>query len=105
MLLDCDATRWADFNQVLSRRTQRVGQRLIISYQDFFAEKEAFILEILRDASGSLQGFTGKTHLLLENLLDDRNAFAHADFADATESDSKAYIERLLRVLTSAPFT
>lgn len=100
-----DATRLADFNQLLAQRTQRAGQRQIVNYQDFFGEKEAFILEILRDATGSLQGFTGKTHRLLENLLDDRNAFAHANFADATESESKAYIERLLRALTNAPFT
>lgn len=100
-----DATRLADFNQLLAQRTQRVGQREIVNYPDFFSEKEAFILEILRDATGSLQGFTGKTHRLLENHLDDRNEFSHANFADATESESKAYIERLLRTLTNAPFT
>lgn len=100
-----DVTRMADFNQLLGQRTQRAGGRQVVNYQDFFSEKEAFILEILRDANGSLQCFTGKTHRLLENLLDDRNAFAHANFADATESESKSYIERLLRVLTTAPFT
>lgn len=99
-----DATRLSDFNHLLIQRTQRVGQRQIVNYQDFFSENEAFILAICRDATGSLQNFTTKTHRLLENLLDDRNAFAHANFADATESESKSYIERLLRVLTNPPF-
>ncbi len=99
-----DATRLSDFNQLLAQRTQRVRQRQIVNYHDFFAENESSVLAICRDSTSSLQSFTSKTYRQLESLLDDRNAFAHANYADATESESKSYIERLLRVLTTSPF-
>lgn len=100
-----DPNRLADFNLILEQRTQNKVVRQIHHYPDFFNENESFVLQLCRDSTGSLQKFTGKTFRLLENLLDDRNAFAHANFADATEHEAKSYIERLFRVLSGSPFS
>ena len=100
-----DSKRLDDFNLILEQRTRNKTVRQIIYYSDFFNENESFVLQLCRDSAGSLQKFTGKTFRLLENLLDDRNAFAHANFDNATEHEAKSYIERLFRVLTGSPFT
>jgi hypothetical protein len=101
-----DSQRLADFNSLLSQRTanHRKGSRTIQRYDDFFLESEAFVLEICRDASGALSTFTGKIHRSLEQLLDDRNSFAHANFNGATEQEAKSYVERCIRVVSNAPF-
>ena len=101
-----DAMRLSDFNAMLIQRTQkhRKGSRSVAQYDDFFTESEAFVLEICRDASGSLSQFTEKTYRTLQRLLDDRNAFAHANFHEATETEAKSYVERIVRVVESQPF-
>jgi hypothetical protein len=101
-----DAQRLADFNALLRQRTakHRRGSRTIDKYDDFFSESEAFVLEICRDADGKLTEFTDKTHRTLQRLLDDRNAFAHANFDEATEAEAKSYVDKTIRVLCNAPF-
>lgn len=101
-----DIQRLADFNAILHLRTQnhRKGSRTIVRYDDFFQESEAFVLEICRDATGSLSTFTEKTHRTLQRLLDDRNSFAHANFDEATESEAKSYIDRVIRIIGNSPF-
>jgi hypothetical protein len=101
-----DAQRLADFNTLLQQRTanHRRGSRSINRYDEFFSESEAFVLEVCRDAPGALSTFTDKTHRMLQRLLDDRNAFAHANFDEATQTEAKSYIDRVIRVLCNAPF-
>ena len=100
-----DSARLSDFNILLGERTQkhRKGVRSIQRYDDFFSESEAFVLELCRDASGSLSTFGDKTFRILQHLLDDRNAFAHANFDDATEAEAKSYVDRVIRVIGNAP--
>lgn len=101
-----EAQRLADFNALLKLRTanHRKGARTIVRYEDFFVESEAFVLEVCRDATGAMVDFTEKTYRTLQRLLDDRNAFAHANFDEATESEAKSYVDRIIRVLTNQPF-
>jgi hypothetical protein len=101
-----DSHRLADFNNLLSQRTanHRKGSRTIGRYDDFFFESEAFVLENCRDASGSLSDFSDKTYRQLQRLLDDRNAFAHANYDEATEAEAKSYVDRIIRILTNTPF-
>lgn len=101
-----DPTRLADFNSLMVQRTARhkKGSRTVGRYEDFFLESDAFVLEICRDASGALASFGGTTYETLHRLLDDRNAFAHANFNDATPSESKSYVDKVIRAITSPPF-
>jgi hypothetical protein len=101
-----DEQRLADFNTLLQQRTanHRRGSRKIDKYDDFFSESEAFVLEVCRDAVGALSRFTDKTHRTLQRLLDDRNAFAHANFDEATETEAKSYVDKTIRVLCNSPF-
>jgi hypothetical protein len=101
-----NAQRLTDFSTLLSQRTanHRRGSRTIQRYDDFFVESEAFVLEVCRDAAGTLAVFTDKTHRTLQRLLDDRNAFAHANFEEATETEAKSYADRVIRVICNAPF-
>jgi hypothetical protein len=96
----------ADFNALLAQRTanHRRGSRGITRYDDFFTESEAFVLEVCRDATGALSHFTEKTHRTLQRLLDDRNAFAHANFDEATETEAKSYVDRVIRMICNPPF-
>ncbi len=55
-------------------------------------------------AGGGLAGFTEKTHRTLVHLLDERNAYAHANFRSATFAKAIAYCEKVVDVLTEAPF-
>jgi hypothetical protein len=101
-----DQQRMADFNALLQQRTanHRRGPRTVRRYDDFFLESDAFVLEICRDATGALSDFTDKTHRTLQRLLDDRNAFAHANFNQATEVEAKSFVDKVIRVLCNAPF-
>lgn len=101
-----DAQRLADFNSLLQQRTDKhsKGSRSINRYDDFFSESEAFVLEVCRDATGMLSTFTNKTHRTLHRLLDDRNAFAHANYDEATEAEAKSYVGKVIRVICNAPF-
>ena len=101
-----DAQRLADFNALLHQRTanHRRGSRWVNQYEEFFSESEAFVLEVCRDAAGSLATFTDKTHRTLLRRLDDRNVYAHANFNEATETEAKSYVDRIIRVLSNAPF-
>ena len=99
-----NADRLTEFNAVLQRRTQKDGARQIVLFADFFEEKESFVLDICRDAHGVLAPFTTKTHRQLQSLLDDRNAFAHANYNNATEAEAKAFIDHCIRLLTGSPF-
>jgi hypothetical protein len=92
-----DPQRLQDFNNQL-RNPQ------IADYHDFFAVGEQRVLETCRDAVGSLAGFTGKTFRTLHGMLDDRNNFAHANYAQATPAEATVYVERLVRVVTGPPF-
>jgi len=101
-----DTQRLSDFNTLLVQRTanHRRGSRTISRYTDYFTESDAFILELCRDATGTLSDFTEKTHRILQRLLDDRNAFAHANFEEATETEAKSYVDRVIRVICNPPF-
>lgn len=101
-----DVQRSADFNALLQQRTanHRRGSRTISRYEDFFAESEAFVLEICRDAGGALSNFTDRTFRTLQHMLDDRNAFAHANFQDATEAEAKSYVDKVVRIVCNQPF-
>ncbi len=99
-----DPSRLQDFNSLLQNRTQKDGGRIVGDYQDFYKEKEVFVLDICRDATGSLCDFSTKTHRQLQVLLDERNSFAHANTFEATQAQAFAYVERLIRVVNSPPF-
>jgi hypothetical protein len=98
-----NAQSMSDFNARLQQRTanHRKGPRMISRYEDFFAESEAFVLEVCRDAGGVLSNFTEKTYRTLQHLLDDRNSFAHANFHDATEAEAKSYVDKERRTFES----
>jgi hypothetical protein len=101
-----DPQRSADFNALLQQRTanHRRRSRSINRYEDFFAESEAFVLEICRDAGGALSNFTDKTFRTLQHMLDDRNSFAHANFHDAAEAEAKSYVDKVVRIVCNQPF-
>lgn len=101
-----DGRRLADFNSLLGQRTAKPprGSRKISQYDDFFLESDAFVLELCRDTTGTLSSFTGKIHRTIQRLLDDRNAFAHANFDEATETEAKSYVDKAIRLISNAPF-
>jgi hypothetical protein len=92
-----DSQRLSDFNLKLK-------DPQVVDYHDFFAIGEQRVLETCRDAAGSLTAFTGKTFRTLHAMLDDRNNFAHANYAQATPEEAVVYVQRLIRVVTSPPF-
>lgn len=98
-----DNQRRNDFNKSLSSKTK--DNREIKLYEDFFKESEAFVLELCKKTEGSLSAFTDKTHRALQNSLDDRNMFAHANYSTCSESEAKTYVERIIRILDNQPFT
>ena len=51
-----------------------------------------------------LKDFDDKTVRGLQVLLDQRNEFAHANYAMATVTEATAYVERMVRIVTGPPF-
>ena len=74
-------------------------------YEDFFSIGERRVLKACCDCEeASLNDFTDKTYRTLENLLDQRNNFAHANFDLASSATAKAFVESMIRAVTGPPF-
>lgn len=96
-----DKDRLKAFNTLL---TNNKSYTEIVNYEDFFALNESFFLTVCLKASDALKVFTSKTHRKLENLLDDRNVFAHANFRQCTDTKAESFIERLFDEICEQPF-
>jgi hypothetical protein len=97
-----DKPRLDAFNAWLTPNTKK--GLLVSDYEDFFTLNEAFVLTACWKASGALDGFTNKIHRTLEHLLDERNAFAHSNFRQSSDTKAEAFIERLFDVICEKPF-
>jgi hypothetical protein len=100
-----EPTRLAAFNRQLAKNPRTGEPNTITDYHDFFRLGEWRFLEICKDSQdAALTHFTEKTFRNLSGLLDQRNEFAHANYALATMVEATAYVERLVRIVTSPPF-
>ncbi len=100
-----DPQRLTAFNTQLATARRSGGPMGIGDYHDFFRLGEYRLLETCRDSQdASLQRLTERTFRDLQSLLDQRNDFAHANYAHATPTEATAYVERMVRIVTSAPF-
>ena len=83
----------------------QIGSPVVTDYHDLFRVTEVKFLEVCRDSQDtSLIAFTHKTFRKLEELLDHRNEFAHANYAQATPAEANVFVERMIRVVTGPPF-
>lgn len=99
-----DDNRLQTFNSQLAAHPPRRGPNQVNGYTDFFRLGESWILQVCRDAQDALSSFTDRTQRDLQNLLDQRNDFAHANYHHATEIEAAAYADRMVRIVTNAPF-
>lgn len=76
----------------------------ILEYEDFFKLNEAYFLDACMKSADALNVFTSKIHRSLIYLLDERNAFAHSNFRQCSNSKAEAYVERLFDILCEQPF-
>lgn len=105
--LGYDIVRWwifSDPNRMAALATQM--NKAIANEHDFFYLNEYRVLEACRNSQHpTLQPAFNDTHLRdLQALLDARNDFAHANFNRASINEANAYVERVVRVVTSPPF-
>lgn len=100
-----DDERLIAFNAQLAKNPRKGEPIAIVEYRDFFHLGEARFLEICRDSQApSLVPFNDRVHRNLQSLLDQRNEFAHANDSSATPTEAIAYVERMIRIVTSPPF-
>ncbi len=100
-----DPKRLLAFNTQLAKARRSSEPTSIVDYHDYFRLGEYRFLEICRDSQdANLQRFTDRTFRDLHNLLDQRNDFAHANYATASPAEATAYVERMVRLITSPPF-
>jgi hypothetical protein len=93
-----DSDRLAAFNKQL-------GKKPVVKYRDLFRINEAKFLETCCNSrEQALQQFTDRTFRDLQAMLDQRNDFAHANFALASLSEAISYVERMVRIATGSPF-
>lgn len=97
-----DKHRLDAFNAWLTPNTKKAF--VVIDYEDFFTLNESFVLTACWKASAALDVFTGKIHRTLEHLLDERNAFAHSNFRQCSDTKAEAFVERLFDVICEKPF-
>jgi hypothetical protein len=100
-----DSGRLAAFNQQLTKNPRKGEPIAVVVYSDFFHIGEWRFLEVCRDSQDTkLRDFDDKTVRGLQGLLDQRNEFAHANYAMATVTEATAYVERMVRIVTGRPF-
>ena len=97
--------RLGAFNMQLSTTHQKGEPSAIIEYHNFFRIGEYRFLQICRDSQDpALAQFTDNQLRELQNLLDQRNAFGHANYNHASINEAIVYVERMIRIVTGPPF-
>lgn len=104
--LGYDLVRSWVFNDPLRKQafSNQIGAQ-VNDYHDFFHLNEYRVLSACRNSQDvALAPFTDRELRDLQSLLDQRNDFAHANFNRASINEATAYVERMVRVVTSPPF-
>jgi hypothetical protein len=104
-VFDDSTGRLVAFNTQLANTRKGSEPATIAEYHDFFRLGEYRFLEICRDSQhATLKDFNDKTLRVLQGMLDQRNEFAHANYSHANESEARAYVLRMLRIVAGPPF-